>query len=431
MVQKKKIGPHTELSVFLTFFALIALGAALLSLPLIRYQGGISLLDTVFMATSAVCVTGLVTVPTSGFNLAGQLVLLALIQLGAIGIMTVGSSLILLFRGELSLPQRLLAANVTESYPLREVEGVLRMVIKYTFFAEIIGLVVLTIGFSLEGYGVGDSLYYGLFHTISAFCNAGFSPFDESLVGMNWLVKTSIMLLIIMGGLGYYVVFELASCMRQQRRLSIHTRTVLLGTVILIVVGMLLALVFESFNIGWLDAVFQSVTARTAGFNTVDLTNLHTATISVLMILMIIGAAPGSTGGGVKITTFMAALFSVYNIFIGRVRVVVFGRKLPRDQVLRAYALIMLYSAFLTMGTILLLYTESASFLATLFEMISAVGTVGLSLGLTPDLSAAGKVIVIIGMFGGRIGPAVLVLTFLRGERITRIDYPEEKIILG
>lgn len=430
MVRKKK-SPYPEFSVFLTFFILIAFGTAALAMPFVHYRGGISWLDKLFMATSAVCVTGLVTVPTSGFNLAGQSVLIMLMQLGGIGIMTITSSLILVFRGELNLHQRLMAASITESYALHEVEGVLVTVLKYTFFTEALGTAVLAVGFSFQGYGLAQSLYYGLFHAVSAFCNAGLSPFDSSLVGMHWLIKVTVMVLIVLGGLGYYVVFEVGALLRRGRRVTIHTRTVMYGTAALILGGALLMYLFERGGISLLDAFFQSVTARTAGFNTVNLTGLHMSSLFVLIILMIIGAAPGSTGGGVKLTTFLVTLLSAYNIILGRDQVVIFGRKLPLATVLRAYALIMLYLGFLALGTVVLLHTEGKHFIEVLFEMASAEGTVGLSLGLTPLLSGTGKVVIIIGMFVGRIGPAVLVLTFLRGEHKSRIDYPEEKIILG
>jgi trk system potassium uptake protein len=428
---RKKSSPYPEVSIFLTFFVLIVFGTGLLAMPFVRYQGGISLLDTLFMATSAVCVTGLVTVPTSGFNLAGQAVLLLLMQLGAIGIMTFTSSLILVFRGELDLQQRLMAASINQAYGLREVEGVLVTVLKYTFFTEAFGFSLLAAGFGFQGYGLADSLYYGLFHAVSAFCNAGFSPFDTSLVGMNWLIKTGIMTLIVLGGLGYYVVFEVGALLRRSGRPTIHTRTVVYGTVVLIVGGAFLLYLFEGGRIGWMDALFQSVTARTAGFNTVDMAGLQVSSLFVLVILMFIGAAPGSTGGGVKLTTFLVTLFSAYNVILGRERVVIYGRRLPQATVLRAYALIMLYSGFLALGTVALLQIEGRDFIVVFFEMASAAGTVGLTLGLTPVLSGAGKVVVIIAMFVGRIGPAVLVLTFLRGEHTSRIDYPEEKIILG
>jgi trk system potassium uptake protein len=428
----QKIDPQAKLPVSLTFIVLIAFGMAMLLLPFVQYQEGISLLDTLFMATSAVCVTGLVTVPTSGFNPAGQLILLLLIQLGAIGIMTIGSSLLLFLHGELNLPQRLRVAGVTEPYALREVEGVLAMVLAYTLIMEAAGLAALTIGFSLEGYELSDSVYLAFFHTISAFCNAGFSPLDTSLVGVNWFIKVTVMILIIMGGLGYYVVFELFSRPRQpHRRLSIHSRLVLYGTIFLLGTGALLPYLIEGQALGWLDALFLSATARTAGFNTVDLAGLHSASLFLLLLLMVIGAAPGSTAGGVKLTTFLVSLLFVSSAIRGREQVVIFGRRLPLATVLRAYTLIMLYLGFVGLGTGLLLYTEGAPLLATLFEMTSATGTVGLTLGLTPELSAMGKVIIIIGMFGGRVGPAILVLTFLRPKSASRLHYPEEKIMLG
>lgn len=421
----------SELSIFLTFFFLIVLGTALLELPLVEHSGGLDFLDALFTATSAVCVTGLVTVPTSGFNLTGQLILLTLMQLGAIGIMTLTSSLILFFRGDLNLEMRLEASRMTGSYALAEVEGILATVLKYTLTAEVTGMALLTMGFHLDGFSMQESLYQGLFHAVSAFCNAGFSPFDQSLIGANPLIKYTVMALIITGGLGYYVIFDIVEYVRHRDALTLHTKSVLLGTPLLIVCGALLILIFERSGISFVDALFQSVTSRTAGFNTVDLTGLETISHLVLIIFMVIGAAPGSTGGGVKITTFFVALVTVVNVIRGNNRIILFGRKVPIENILRAFSLLILYCSFLAAGCALLVYFEKTPFVETLFETASALGTVGLSLGLTPVFGPIGKLILIAAMFIGRIGPAVLVIVLLRGSKTSHVDYPEEKIILG
>jgi trk system potassium uptake protein len=421
---------YNELFLFSTFLFLILIGSLLLKMPFVEYPGGLSWLDALFMSTSAVCVTGLATVPTSGFNIWGQLVLLLLIQLGAIGIMTLASSVLLVFRGELNLLHRLQAVRMTGSFKLSEIEGILGLILKYTFMTELIGFLLLWAGFLFEGHELHRSAYLALFHTISAFCNAGFSTFDDSLTGMNPLIKVTVAGLIVLGGIGFYVIFDLVGYFRAKERLTIHTRTVLWGTLFLITTGAVMLLAMEG-NLGVLDAAFQSITSRTAGFNTVDIAGLQHSSIFLLLIFMVIGAAPGSTGGGVKLTTFLVSILAVYNVVRGRNGIVVFGRKLPGSNVLRAYALIILYLSFLVLITILLLRTEGAPFVEVVFEAVSAVGTVGLSLGLTPELSSIGKLIVILGMFVGRIGPVVLVLSFLLGEKESRIDYPKEKIILG
>jgi trk system potassium uptake protein TrkH len=421
---------YNEFFLFVTFLLLILAGWLLLKAPFVSYAGGISWLDALFMSTSAGCVTGLVTVPASGFNIWGQLTLLLLMQLGAIGIMTLATSVLLVLRGELSLYHRLHVAKITGSYSLGEIEGILALILKYTFYSEAIGFLFLSLGFLLEGFGLQQSLYSALFHTISAFCNAGFSTFDSSLMEMNPLIKATVACLIVLGGIGFYVIYDLIGYLREKSRITIHTRVVLWGTLGMIATGAFLLLAFEK-NIAFVDAVFQSITARTAGFNTVDVAGLQNSSIFMLLGFMVIGAAPGSTGGGVKLTTFLVSILAVYNVVLGRNRIVIFGRKLPNANILRAYALIILYLSFLALETILLLGSEGARFMDTLFEVVSAVGTVGLSLGLTPELSPAGKIILIVGMFVGRIGPVALMLTFFLGEKESRIDYPEEKIILG
>lgn len=421
---------HSEILFFATFLFLILAGSLALKMPFVLHDGGLSWLDALFMATSAVCVTGLATVATSGFNTWGQVVLLVLIQLGAIGIMTLASTILLALKGELGLQHRLQAAKMTGSSRLSEIERVLALILKYTFWAELVGFLFLWAGFSFEGYAPGESAWLALFHTISAFCNAGFSTFDSSLTGMGPLVKITVAGLIVLGGIGFYVVFDIIDHLKNKDRLTIHTKLVLWGTLSLVGLGTALLLMFEP-RLGILDAFFQSVTARTAGFNTVDIAGLQHSSIFLLLVLMIIGAAPGSTAGGVKLTTFFVSLLAVYNVVFGRNRIVIFGRRIPGTNILRAYALIILYVSFLVLMTILLMRTESAGFVEILFEMVSAVGTVGLSLGLTPELSPVGKLIVVVGMFVGRIGPVVLVLTLFLGEKESRIDYPEEKIILG
>ena len=423
-------GISSELSLILTFLVLILFGTLALKLPFVSHADSLPLLDALFSATSAVCVTGLVTMPTSGFNLAGQLVLLVLMQLGAIGIMTLTSSLILFFRGDINLRMRLEASQLSSSSSLKEGVAILKGIIIYTSAVELIGFAVLFIGFSLDGHDTGSSLYLGLFHAVSAFCNAGFSPLDQSLIGSNTLVKTSVMLLIISGGLGYYVVFDLYEYVKNRDHLSLHTKTVLLLVPLLICAGAG-ALIFFDRTLPPLDALFQSVTARTAGFNTVPLSGLHTTSLLVLITLMVIGAAPGSTGGGVKITSVFIALFSVYRRLRGNSRIVLFGRSISPENILHAFALLTLYLLLLAIGSLFLLYFEQTPFLATFFEITSALGTVGLSLGLTGSLSAMGKIIIIFSMFIGRIGPAVIVIVLLKSSRASHVDYPEEKIILG
>ncbi len=422
---------RSELLIFLTFFLLIALGTFLIQLPFVSHEAGLSLLEAVFTSTSAVCVTGLTIVPTSGFNLFGQIVLLVLIQLGAIGIMTLTSSLILFFRGGLDLRMRIQASELSSSHSLREGRGVLKMVTIYTVIMELIGFILLFVGFRQQGSPMGDSFYQAVFHAISAFCNAGFSLLDNSITGSSVLIKCSIMLLIIAGGLGYYVIFDLWEYVKKRDRLSLYTKIVLVLTLCLVVLGAMALFFFEYPRLPFVDAIFQSVTARTAGFHTVNLATMEPTSHIVLISLMIIGAAPGSTGGGIKVTTFFVAVFTCYQVVCDNREIVIFGRKVPVDNILRAYALIIFYLLLLTIGFLLLLYCEKTSFVPTLFETASALGTVGLSLGSTGEWGIVAKIVLIVSMFFGRIGPSVLVIILLKKKKRRHVDFPQERIILG
>ncbi len=428
-LQLKKL--PSELSLVLTFFLLITSGTILLQMPFVRHSTGLDLLDAVFTSTSAVCVTGLTSLPTSGFNLSGQIILLVLIQLGAIGIMTLTSSLILFFRGNLDLRMRMDASQLSSSNSLREGRGVLKTVVIYTFIMELIGFILLFIGFRGQGMAMGDSLYQGIFHSISAFCNAGFSPLPDSLIGSSMLIKTSVMLLIISGGLGYYVIFDLWEYVKNKNRLSLYSKMVLLLTPCLIIAGAAALLFFEGASLPLIDTVFQSVTARTAGFNTVNLAALQPASLLTLIGLMIIGTAPGSTGGGVKITTFFVVMLACYRLICGNKNIIISGRKLSINTILHAFVLIVFYLVFLAIGCLLLLYFDKMDFITTLFEMASALGTVGLSLGITGEWGVMGKSVLIAAMFIGRIGPPLLIIILLKGSKKMHVDYPEEKIILG
>ena len=381
-----------ELLIFLTFVVLIVVGTVALKSPIVQHSQGVSFIDALFIATSAVCVTGLTTIPTSGFNFIGQIIILILIQVGAIGIMTLTASFILFFRGELDFKKRMLANQLSVSPNLNNIEGVLKTVVKFTVITETIGLFFLVIGFQLDGFSLSASIYYGLFHAISAFCNAGFSPFDSSLQYANSVVQIVTLILILMGGIGYYVVYDCLEFLKQKDRLTIHTRIVVSATAVCILVGAALLSVAEHGKISLLDAFFQSITTRTAGFNTVVISDLQTASILMLLVLMIIGAAPGSTGGGLKLTTFWVIFSMAYNTIRGREKLVFFGRCLPQKDVFRACTLATTYLLFLCCGVGLLLYFEGKDFLRTLFEMTSAIGTVGLSMGLTPQFGMSGKI---------------------------------------
>ena len=419
------------LLIFLTFAVLIGAGAVALKSPLVQHSQGLLFLDALFIATSAACVTGLTTLPISGFNFSGQMIILILVQVGAIGIMTFTASFILFYRGELDLQKRMLATQLSVSPNLSDIEGVLKTVISFTLITEAAGFLVLVIGFLLDGFSLSASTYYAVFHSISAFCNAGFSPFDSSLQNSGSLVQTATALLIILGGIGYYVVFDCLEWIKRKDRLSIHTRIVVTATVICIVSGAALLSLTESGELSLLDALFQSVTARTAGFNTIEMCELQSTSLLILLSLMIIGAAPGSTGGGIKLTTFWVICSMAYSTIRGENKLVLFDRRLPEKDIIRACTVAALYLVFLCVCAGFLLYFERRDFLSTLFETTSAIGTVGLSMGITPGVGAAGKLILITAMLGGRVGPAVLVIMLFRSPKEGHVEYPAESIILG
>ena len=421
-----KLNPWQYL--ILSFILLISFGTLLLNLPFVKHQEGLAFIDTVFTATSAVCVTGLTTVNTSGFNGFGEMVLLLLMQLGAIGIMTLSSSFILALRGNVSLKHKISFFETQENISLQEVQRILRFIIVITFITEFIGSILLSMGFLIEGLPFGEAVHQGVFHSISAFCNAGFSTYDSSLMGMNGLIKYTVMGLIIIGGIGYYVLYELTEKYQQKRRLSLHTKIVLLTTLFLIVLGGLLLFIFERGHISLTDSLFQSVTARTAGFNTVDLLNLHYLSLFFITLLMFIGASPGSTGGGIKTTTFFVVVLSVFTILKGKTRLVVFNRQIPTRVILKSFAILSAYFMVVFLGTLALLYHNNQGFLNTLFEVTSALGTVGLSLGISAEVGLYGKIILIVIMFIGRVGPASIAMSTFRKSKEVIIQYPEESV---
>ena len=424
----------SQLYFIFSFLGAIIIGMFLLKLPWVTHDGGsLEWIDALFIATSAVCVTGLVTVTTSGFNLAGQLIILTLIQIGALGIMTLTASIIVLMGRKMNYNNTAMMSNLSESFPLKRVDSLLRTILTYSIVIEAAGFILLTYGFLLSGYSFGRAAYEALFHSISAFCNAGFSTFDTSLIGMSPFIKVVVSILIILGGLGVYVIYEL-SHLSHKHFLRIHTRLVLITSFVLIVFGTISLKVLEyrdNVQISWLDAYFQSVTARTAGFNTIPMENLHPGCIIILIALMLIGASPGGTGGGMKTTTAALVFISLYNTFKGNQIVLIFKREIPLRNVLKAFTIMFTFIAISMVAATWLTATDSASLEAAFFEVASALGTVGLSLGISGQASVMGKLILIICMFVGRIGPFTLFLFLLGREKTSRLGYPEERVILG
>lgn len=423
---------HPGFQMILGFGLLIVIGTVLLLLPASTKAGkDLTLTDAVFTATSAVCVTGLIVVQTPfHFTWFGQLVIMVLFQLGGVGII-LGSTLLLLgIKGSMGMDQRFALQQNFINWPYAKIRRVFLRLFALFFAVEVAGAAILTALFVREK-SFANALWHGLFHSISAVCNAGFSLNADSIVGYgnDPLVVLTMALLIVFGGLGFVVLAELFHLENGTSRLSLHTRTMLIGTAVFILGGAVLFWGLES-EASWLDALFQSVTARTAGFNSVDLVRWGTPSMLVLMFLMFVGAGPASTAGGIKITTFFAAFADVVSRMKQQEKVHWLGRRLPRQLVNNSIVLFAVAAIIVGVFTFLLTITETARLEVVLFEVFSALGTVGLSLGLTDDLTLPGKWIIITAMFVGRLGPLTFALLIISTSDVD-YTYPEERMMIG
>jgi len=427
----------------LGFVAVILAGALLLTLPLASASGApTGFLTALFTATSAVCVTGLVVVDTgTHFSPWGQFVILGLIQTGGLSFMTMASFLFLLMGKRIGLRERMLIRESLNQFDVAGMVRLVRTVLVYAFGAEALFAALLTLHW-LPTFGWPRALWLGVFHAISAFNNAGFDLMGEfrSLTGYadDAVVALAISSLFMLGGIGFSVVLNLWEW--RERRLSTHSRLALLVTATLIAGGTLLLLLFEWSNtLGplsgsgrFLGAFFTAVTPRTAGFNVLDTAALRPATQFLIVILMFIGASPGSTGGGIKTTTFGLLTAAVWSQGKGRDDVVILGRRIPVDQVNRALAVTFVSGGLVVLVTLLLCLTEGAEFLTVLFETVSAFGTVGLSMGITPKLSPLGQLLIILTMYAGRVGPLTLVFALAKSRRPqVNVKHVEDKVLIG
>ncbi len=433
--------------VALSFFTVIFLGAFLLVLPVSVNEGkSISFIDALFMSTSAACVTGLATVSVvDDFSLFGQLVLMTLMQVGGLGIMTLSASMTIFLGRSFEMRDRVAMQDVLDVASMNELYDVIIDIVKFTFFIELWGMVILTIGFTFDGFDFGKALYFALFHSVSAFCNAGLSLFNDSFESYanKPLIHGTIAALITLGGLGFVVIKEVRDFIVKKHslvRLSMHSKTVLVTSFFLTASGAIF--IFFSEYLYSLDnfslfekaqvALFQSVTLRTAGFNTIPLTGLHNYTILVMIIYMFIGASPGGTGGGIKTTTLAVLFQSIKATFRGLSTVSLFRRKISTDVVVKVTTLTFVSLGIVNIFTLLMMMVESKqTLLALAFEVTSAFGTVGLSLGITPYLSSLGKMIISIVMFIGRIGPLTMLLALAAKEKSSKTEYPDARIMIG
>lgn len=436
---------HPAQTFMLSFFVVIVLGTFLLMLPRSVAPGHtLSWLDALFTATSATCVTGLIVVDTgSHFSLLGQLIILTLIQIGGLGIMTISSFFALFFGRGMAIKERIMLQEILNVERLDAITRLLKGVILITFLMESLGALLLFFSWNLPQWDFSQRLYHSIFHSISAFCNAGFSLNSDSLMSFNtnYSVVLTIAMLIIVGGLGFVVMIDLTRgkifeypTRRRVRKFSVHTRLVLIVTSVLLIAGTILFLIIEPFSGNWLfktvNAFFCSVTARTAGFNTVDIGQLTTSSALLLMLLMFIGASPGSTGGGIKTTTLGILVASFISIIRGKNRIELFKRSISFTILNRALVVFAFAISFIMFSTFLLSLTEKASFINLLFEEISAFGTVGLSRGITAGLSRWGKIVIIVSMFVGRVGVLTLAFAITTPREHLRVEYPEERNVM-
>ncbi len=432
-----------------SFAAAIGIGWALLNLPQATPAGQvpISPLDSLFTATSATCVTGLIVKDTPGdFSLFGQLVILCLIQAGGLGIMTFAAVFDVLRRRGLSVRRRLIVQDLTTTGDGGDARRLVSGILLFTLIAEVAGAVALWLRWRGHTGSLGGDVLLSVFHSISAFCNAGFSLFSTSLetfVG-DPAVNVVIGTLIIVGGIGFPVVRTLRRQVALKRAgvrrpLNLHARLALVTTVWLLLIGFVGILLLErQSSLRDLNpaerisaAAFQSLTPRTAGFNTVPINRLAPPTLLFVILLMFIGASPGSTGGGIKTTT-AAILFLIGRAMVsGSDRVPAFGRDIPSAVRHRAVAVGALFGSAVIAGTILLCVTDGLLLADSLFEVTSALGTVGLSTGVTPGLTAAGKIIITIAMYVGRVGPLSLALAVQAERARFAARFPEEHVMVG
>ena len=457
-------GKNATQTLIVSFLVLIFSGAGLLMLPAASADGkeSLSFVDALFTATSGTCVTGLIVKDTGqDFSMMGQVVILALIQLGGLGIVVFGAVLALLLGQAFSLRESVAMQDLLSAQTISRIGNIIAFVFISTILIEALGAVSLL---GMWGGDVQNKWFYSIFHAISAFCNAGFSLFSDSFIGYsrNWQVCIVICPLIILGGLGFSVLYDLVNIVADRikrffkkrfnkqyrfsmeipKRMRLQTKIVLSVSAALIVLGALSILVFERYAAGAgsqtentiTNALFQSITARTAGFNTVDISAMSPSGKFILILLMFIGGSPGSTAGGIKTVTLAVIVMAAIAALRKRQEVEMFRRSVRVVVVGRAVTVTLLFAVVLFGGTLVLSITENSnSFTMSdiMFEAASALGTVGLSTGITSLLTSAGKLIIISMMLIGRLGPLTLLAALTFNLKPAKYNYPQEAVIVG
>lgn len=436
---------NPPVTLMLSFLLVIIFGTILLMLPVSSKLKTVTpFMDALFTATSATCVTGLVVVDTgTHFSFFGQMVLLMLIQIGGLGIMTISTVFAIILGQRINLKlENIMYQVVGGSYAVN-VFQLLKSIVLVTLVIESVGTLLLFARFA-QDFQPMEALFLSLFHAVSAFCNAGFSPLGNNLVSYvdSLAVNLVITALIIAGGLGFSVIIDLqhhALKKDRARKLNLHTKIVLVTTAFLLVLGFTVFYLAEyngamrgfSIHRRILGSWFQSVTLRTAGFNTIDLSQIGKASVLISIVLMFIGASPGSTGGGIKTTSFAVLTLSVISLLKGKRHISVFKRRIHEYNFREATGLIMLSITIILVVLFFLMLVEPHAFDKLLFEAVSAFGTVGLTLGITPQLTVIGKLLITILMYVGRIGPLTMIYAFSTRAKQININYAEEKIPIG
>lgn len=440
----ERIVKNVPLFLGMSFLVVILIGATLLSLPIASVDGNsVGFVNSFFTASSATAVTGLVVANTATqWTMFGKVVIITLIQIGGLGTITLFSIATVLLGRKISLQQRLL---VKEQLNITSMSGIVKWVIyvtKITFLIEFTGALLLS--FSLiPKYGFITGVWYSIFHAISAFCNAGFDLFGDSIVSYSGDIYINMIIcgLVIMGGLGFLVYMDIYNS-RNFRNLKVHSKVVISVSALLLIIGTVATLLIEynnSLSIGdfgfghkVLASFFQSTVTRTAGFNSIDIGQVHDATAIIYILLMFIGGSPASTAGGLKTTTFAVMIFSTIGMVRGEHDIVIFNRKIDKEVILRALAITIVCISLVVIVTMAIAIVEHDrfEFLDILFESVSAFGTVGMTRGITPHLSDISKIILGFTMFIGRVGPTTIAVGLMK-TKPSSIKYASGKILVG
>ncbi|MCX8094972.1 MAG: TrkH family potassium uptake protein [Caldisericia bacterium] len=430
--------------IILSYLLIILIGGFILTLPISsKNRVWTNPINALFTASSATCVTGLVVLDTgTHYSTFGQIIILLLIQIGGLSYMTIFTFLSLLLGRKIPLLDRIILKESISFFSIGGIIKLARRIFYIVLLFEGTGAIILSTVF-LKEVGFPKALFYGLFHSISAFCNAGFDLIGDfkSFIPYrgNIVLNLTIILLIVFGGIGFVVISELID-FPKSKKLSTHTKLVIITTIILIILGATLFYLFEisnprtlkfySFKERVLTSIFHAVTPRTAGFSTVNVGYLNLPTLLLTIFLMFVGASPGGTGGGIKTTTFALILLNIRSWIKGREGVTIFGRCVETLSIKKSYLVFTTAIFLISLSTFLLSITEKFGLISIFFEVVSAFGTVGLSTGITPELSTFGKLVIIFTMFTGRVG----ILSFLTSvivRKSQRVYLPEDKVMVG